>query len=155
MSRSHKENRNGRTLIICKVIFFKHRPRCCCAVCWLVCWIGFTMAALCLCSRETMAPKLPSIVNFVLFRPPRPTGLYCFPSEVARLETRTGSNICATWIEKEGATIWILLSHANAEDLNTCYRSMLKLSILLDVNVICYDYSGYGLSTGENGLERD
>lgn len=95
-----------------------------------------------------MMAELPSIVNLILFRPPKPVP-YCFPSEVVQLDTRAGNQIYATWIEKQGANIWLLLSHANAEDLNSCYRSMLKLAILLDVNVICYDYSGYGQSTGE------
>jgi len=89
-----------------------------------------------------------SLVNVILFRPPRPVSPYCFPSDVIRLETSRGNRICATSIKREGATIWLLVSHANAEDLNGAYRTMLKLSMLLDVNVIGYDYSGYGESTG-------
>ena len=42
----------------------------------------------------------------------------------------------------------MLLSHGNSEDLNGCYNFMLKLSVILDVNVLGYDYSGYGQSSG-------
>lgn len=105
-----------------------------------------------LCCSDAGDDGATSVVNLILFRPPRRTSAYYIPSDVIQLETRAGNQICATAVEKEGSAVWILLSHANAEDLNTVYRSMLKLSILLDVNVIGYDYSGYGLSTGESSL---
>jgi len=107
--------------------------------------------ALCLCPGASDGGGVAAaVVNMILFRPPRPVyPTYCFPSDVIELDTRLGNKICATTVEREGSVIWVLLSHANAEDLNTVYRSMVKLSSTLDVNVIGYDYSGYGLSTGE------
>jgi hypothetical protein len=40
--------------------------------------------------------------------------------------------------------VTILFSHGNAEDLNSAYYWMRKLSRDLDVNVMGYDYTGYG-----------
>lgn len=42
----------------------------------------------------------------------------------------------------------LLYSHGNAEDLNSSYSWMRRLSRDLNVNVIGYDYTGYALSTG-------
>ena len=41
----------------------------------------------------------------------------------------------------------LLYSHGNAEDIGLISSFLIDLSRLLQVNVICYDYSGYGIST--------
>ena len=43
----------------------------------------------------------------------------------------------------------LLYSHGNAEDLNISYGWMRRLSRALNVNVLGYDYTGYGISTGK------
>ena len=43
----------------------------------------------------------------------------------------------------------ILYSHANAEDLGNIYPWCKFLSKMLGVNIFAYDYTGYGLATGE------
>lgn len=91
-----------------------------------------------------------SIVNRLLFKPPPPVP-YLFPSEIIRLRTRYGNEIFSTFIQRPGSTITLLVSHGNAEDLNTSYETLVRLSSLLNVHVIAYDYSGYGNSTGEYG----
>lgn len=48
-----------------------------------------------------------------------------------------------------GAGITILYSHANAEDLGNIYPWCKFLSKTLGVNVLAYDYTGYGLAYGE------
>lgn len=90
-----------------------------------------------------------SIVNFFLFNPPQEKRRYSFLNAVIRLKTARGNEIAATYIERKNANVTILFSHGNAEDLNTVYYFLRQLSILLDVNVIGYDYSGYGESTGK------
>ena len=40
----------------------------------------------------------------------------------------------------------LLYSHGNAEDIGLISSFLIDLSRLLQVNVICYDYSGYGIS---------
>jgi hypothetical protein len=85
-------------------------------------------------------------INRLLFRPP-PFSCYAFPN-VVTLTTSRGSQICAVSLIRPGAAVTLLVSHANAEDLNGVYPTLVKLAVLLNVNVVGYDYSGYGGSTG-------
>ena len=41
----------------------------------------------------------------------------------------------------------LLYSHGNAEDLGLIANFLTDLSRLLGINILCYDYSGYGVST--------
>lgn len=101
-----------------------------------------------ICSSDVPCNSSSGIVNRFLFKPPAPC-VYCFPNDLFRLQTSRGNRIYTTYIERPGATIHLLVSHGNAEDLNMCYGFMRKMSILLNVNVVGYDYSGYGCSTGK------
>jgi pimeloyl-ACP methyl ester carboxylesterase len=92
-----------------------------------------------------------SIVNLFLFNPPMTDGYY-IPSGVFFVENSFGNRIAVTHIQKKGANVTILFSHGNAEDLNSSYNWMRKLSRRLDVNVVGYDYSGYGESDGESTI---
>jgi pimeloyl-ACP methyl ester carboxylesterase len=95
------------------------------------------------------AQNMPSsLVNLFLFKPPD-TREYNIPSEIFYLETSKGYRIAATHIQRKGANVTILFSHGNAEDLNSAFHWMKKLSKKLDVNVVGYDYTGYGGSEGE------
>mmetsp|Transcript_2747 Transcript_2747/g.3709 ORF Transcript_2747/g.3709 Transcript_2747/m.3709 type:complete len:270 (+) Transcript_2747:83-892(+) len=89
-----------------------------------------------------------SLVNKVLFRPPHCEG-YRFQNQPVRLRTSEGNTIAALFLKRSSkTTVTILFSHENGEDLNTSYRFLRKLSSCLKVNVMAYDYSGYGESTG-------
>ena len=88
-----------------------------------------------------------AIVNSLLFKPPT-VHAYDFPSRLIHLMTKHQEQITATCIRNRGANVTIIFSHGNAEDLNTCYGWMRRLSRELNVNVVGYDYTGYGLSTG-------
>jgi hypothetical protein len=91
-----------------------------------------------------------SIVNSLLFRPP-PIRAYNFPSKLIHLQTKHREQITATMVKCRGGganAITVLYSHGNAEDLNTSYSWMRRLSRELNVNIIGYDYTGYALSTG-------
>jgi len=44
--------------------------------------------------------------------------------------------------------ITVLYSHGNAEDIAVGHSYFQELSVLLGVNLIVYDYSGYGTSGG-------
>jgi hypothetical protein len=91
---------------------------------------------------------VPSLVNFFLFNPPQHEG-YSIRNDVdiIRLKTSRGNKIAAMYVDRK-ATVTILFSHGNAEDLNSCGDFMHQLSSLLNVNVMGYDFSGYGGSTG-------
>lgn len=56
--------------------------------------------------------------------------------------------IPAFYIRRRGARITFLFSHGNAEDLGMMYNRMKDMARILGVNVLAYDYTGYGLSTG-------
>ena len=54
--------------------------------------------------------------------------------------------IPAFFISRRNATQTILFSHGNAEDLGMMYQRMKDLAMVLGVNIMAYDYTGYGLS---------
>ncbi|CAM8896441.1 unnamed protein product [Rhodiola kirilowii] len=69
--------------------------------------------------------------------------------EVLKLPTRRGSDIVAVFVRYPMARSTILYSHGNAADLGQMYGLFIELSIHLRVNLLGYDYSGYGQSTGK------
>lgn len=90
-----------------------------------------------------------SFVNKVLFRPPPCEDGYEFPTDTVRLTTSEGNTISALYLKRSKKTnVTVLYSHENGEDLNTSYRYLTKLTRRLSVNIMAYDYSGYGESTG-------
>uniref|UniRef100_A0A7N0TQE9 AB hydrolase-1 domain-containing protein n=1 Tax=Kalanchoe fedtschenkoi TaxID=63787 RepID=A0A7N0TQE9_KALFE len=69
--------------------------------------------------------------------------------EVLKLPTRRGSEIVAVFVRYPMARSTLLYSHGNAADLGQMYGLLIELSIHLRVNLLGYDYSGYGQSTGK------
>lgn len=90
-----------------------------------------------------------SIVNALLFHPPPPHNpCYSFVTDVVHVTTAQGERIAVAHVWRRGAKKTILYSHANSEDLNLAFAWMQRLAMELNVNVVGYDYSGYGASTG-------
>lgn len=84
-------------------------------------------------------------ISTLLFQPPTPT--YIHPSRHFWLyNAHTNCRIPAFFIERPGATITILFSHGNAEDLGMIYDWFNDLSRVLRCNIMAYDYTGYGKS---------
>ncbi|XP_077253088.1 uncharacterized protein LOC143892383 [Tasmannia lanceolata] len=69
--------------------------------------------------------------------------------EILKLPTRRGTEIVAIYVRNPMATSTLLYSHGNAADLGQMYELFIELSIHLRVNLIGYDYSGYGQSSGK------
>ncbi|KAF3683990.1 Alpha/beta hydrolase domain-containing protein 17B [Capsicum annuum] len=69
--------------------------------------------------------------------------------EVLKLPTRKGTEIVAMHVRHPMAASTLLYSHGNAADLGQMYELFIELSIHLRVNILGYDYSGYGQSTGK------
>ncbi|XP_071713863.1 uncharacterized protein [Rutidosis leptorrhynchoides] len=69
--------------------------------------------------------------------------------DVLKLQTRRGNKIIAVYVRYPMATRTILYSHGNAADIGQMYELFIDLSIHLKVNLMGYDYSGYGQSTGK------
>lgn len=86
------------------------------------------------------------MISSLLFQPPPPT--YLHPSRHFWLNTANGGRIPAFYIERPNATVTLLFSHGNAEDLGMIYDWFNDLARVLRVNIMAYDYTGYGKSSG-------
>ncbi|CAL1405361.1 unnamed protein product [Linum trigynum] len=69
--------------------------------------------------------------------------------DVLKLPTRRGNEIVAVHIKHPRASVTLLYSHGNAADLGQMYELFVELSNRLRVNLMGYDYSGYGRSSGK------
>eukprot|EP01137_Pigoraptor_chileana_P013948 Opistho-2@68033 len=74
--------------------------------------------------------------------------------QVMRLRTRRRTVIAGMFYEHLGASLTILFSHGNAVDLGQMAPICIRLARDLRCNIMLYDYSGYGLSTGESTEEN-
>ncbi|CAN1795020.1 Alpha/beta hydrolase domain-containing protein 17B [Linum perenne] len=72
--------------------------------------------------------------------------------EVVKLETARGNEIVAMFVKNPSATLTVLYSHGNATDIGQSYCVFTELSSHLNVNLMGYDYSGYGRSSGKPQL---
>ncbi|KAI3914598.1 hypothetical protein MKW92_037865 [Papaver armeniacum] len=69
--------------------------------------------------------------------------------DVLKLKTRRGNEIVAVYFRHPKATATLLYSHGNAADLGQMFELFVELSLRLRINLLGYDYSGYGQSTGK------
>ncbi|PSS30595.1 Protein ABHD17B like [Actinidia chinensis var. chinensis] len=83
-------------------------------------------------------------------------GRLCIPEvprrdnvDVLKLRTRKGNEIVAIHIKHPKSTATLLYSHGNAADLGQMFELFVELSLRLRINLMGYDYSGYGQSTGK------
>mmetsp|Transcript_14503 Transcript_14503/g.27286 ORF Transcript_14503/g.27286 Transcript_14503/m.27286 type:complete len:278 (-) Transcript_14503:61-894(-) len=90
-------------------------------------------------------------INSILFRPPEPNLLH--PSCRFFLKTSQGNRISACYFKRVKSKITLIYSHANAEDLGIMFIWLKCLARRLDVNILAYDYTGYGESDGEPSEE--
>jgi fermentation-respiration switch protein FrsA (DUF1100 family) len=80
-----------------------------------------------------------------IFRPP--SSSYKDTGEIIKLETILGEQISAKYYENAEASYTVIFSHGNAEDIGTIEPFAWRLRDL-GVNVLTYDYPGYGTSSG-------
>ncbi|KAJ8548057.1 hypothetical protein K7X08_021293 [Anisodus acutangulus] len=69
--------------------------------------------------------------------------------DVSILQTKRGHYIFSVFVRNKGATLTLLYSHGNAADIGQMFQFFVELSDRLRVNVMGYDYAGYGRSNGE------
>ncbi|KAI3522636.1 hypothetical protein L1887_00574 [Cichorium endivia] len=69
--------------------------------------------------------------------------------DVLSLRTRRGNKIVAFYLKNPYAKLTLLYSHGNAADLGQLFDLFVQLKANLRVNLMGYDYSGYGASTGK------
>jgi len=84
------------------------------------------------------------------FLPPPPTTIKNESSAIM-LTTKSKNIIPVVHLRHPGSKYVIIFSHGNAEDLGGTESWLFELSRSLQVDVVGYDYSGYGHSTGANG----
>ncbi|XP_057809410.1 uncharacterized protein LOC131023822 isoform X1 [Salvia miltiorrhiza] len=106
-----------------------------------------------------------SIAAKFAFFPPNPPsytvvadegGALCIPEvpqregvDVLKLRTRRGNDVVAVYISHPKATATMLYSHGNAADLGQMYELFVEITLRLRINLMGYDYSGYGQSSGK------
>ncbi|XP_023769558.1 uncharacterized protein LOC111918122 [Lactuca sativa] len=69
--------------------------------------------------------------------------------DVLSLDTKRGNKIVAFYLKNPYARLTLLYSHGNAADLGQLFDLFVQLKANLRVNLMGYDYSGYGASTGK------
>ncbi|XP_008778152.1 alpha/beta hydrolase domain-containing protein 17B-like [Phoenix dactylifera] len=69
--------------------------------------------------------------------------------DVLMLDTKRGNKVVAFYLRNPYARLTVLYSHGNAADLGQLYDLFVQLKVNLRVNLMGYDYSGYGASTGK------
>ena len=84
--------------------------------------------------------------DLLMFQP-RPSSYVDSPN-IIKIPSIDGSNISAYMLENPNARYTVLFSHGNAEDIGDLSEFM-KEFIQHGFNVIAYDYSGYGTSSGK------
>jgi len=92
------------------------------------------------------------LISGLVFQPPPQTFIQAHKH--FWLQTRTNNRIPAFYIDRN-ASITILFSHGNAEDLGMIYDWFYDFSRQLNVNVMAYDYTGYGKSSGSAPTEEN
>ncbi|KAI3790363.1 hypothetical protein L2E82_03347 [Cichorium intybus] len=69
--------------------------------------------------------------------------------DVHLLDTKGGNKVVATFWKHPFGRFTLLYSHGNAADLGQMKELFIELRAHLRVNIMSYDYSGYGASTGK------
>ncbi|KAE8670859.1 Cellulose synthase-like protein D2 [Hibiscus syriacus] len=69
--------------------------------------------------------------------------------DVLLIDTKLGNKIVGFYFKNPYARLTLLYSHGNAVDLGQLYDLFVQLKVNLRVNLMGYDYSGYGASAGK------
>lgn len=69
--------------------------------------------------------------------------------DVLKLITKKGNEIVAMFVKNQSTSLTLLYSHGNAADIGQMFHIFTELSLHLNVNILGYDYSGYGRSSGK------
>lgn len=86
-----------------------------------------------------------SFISTLVFQPPSLS--YKRAKKIIWLKSKDGIDIPALYLNKKSNTT-ILFSHGNAEDLGMIYEWLVTLSYEFRVNILAYDYTGYGKAQG-------
>ena len=82
----------------------------------------------------------------LVFQPPEITYIHA-RKHLIWLKTKKDVNIPAFYLDRR-SNATIIFSHGNAEDLGMIYEHCVEFTKELNVNLIAYDYEGYGKASG-------
>lgn len=86
------------------------------------------------------------MISSLLFQPPDVTYVHA-KKHIIWLRTKKDANVPAFFIDRQ-SKITILFSHGNAEDLGMIYEWFCEFTKEVQVNLLAYDYEGYGKASG-------
>eukprot|EP01041_Mallomonas_annulata_P011367 gene11367-23792_t len=87
-----------------------------------------------------------STISTLVFQPPDVTYMHA-KKHIIWLRTKADAKVPAFYIDRK-ASITMLFSHGNAEDLGMIYEWFCEFTRELQVNLLAYDYEGYGKASG-------
>ena len=87
-----------------------------------------------------------SYISAIAFQPPEVTYMHA-KKHIIWLRTKSDATLPAFFIDRRSA-VTVLFSHGNAEDLGMIYESFCEFAKEMNVNVLAYDYEGYGKASG-------
>ena len=79
---------------------------------------------------------------------PRPEVSFKYPILVDIIDTEWNTKVPLICLKIPNAKFTILYSHGNATDLGGMFSRYIYIAVKLGVNVVGYDYTGYGVSNG-------
>ena len=134
--------------------------------------MGASLSCALLCMLPAIRCNIGHLQNQFAFHPPHPTyrltseggspdgstikwadGQPPPPPQGVSIHTRfvtsaLGNRIAIFHFVREAAEVTLLWSHGNAMDCGECVELLQLMSKQLNVNVVAYDYAGYGASSG-------
>lgn len=87
-----------------------------------------------------------STISQLVFQPPDVTYMHA-KKHIIWLRTKREANVPAFYIDRR-SQVTILFSHGNAEDLGMIYEWFCEFTREVHVNLLAYDYEGYGKASG-------
>lgn len=95
---------------------------------------------------SSVIKKMGSKISALVFQPPEVSYSHDKKSLIW-LRTVKEKSIPAFYIDRK-SKVTVLFSHGNAEDIGMIYEWFCDFARELNVNVLAYDYEGYGKATG-------
>mmetsp|Transcript_25140 Transcript_25140/g.24071 ORF Transcript_25140/g.24071 Transcript_25140/m.24071 type:complete len:234 (-) Transcript_25140:61-762(-) len=88
-----------------------------------------------------------TLLTKIVFQPPETSYINSKSRRIIWLITKDGAKIPAIYLDRK-SNVTVLFSHGNAEDLDMIYEHCIEFSRIINVNVLAYDYEGYGGAVG-------
>ena len=97
-----------------------------------------------------------SLISHIVFTPPKKQQEQDLELEAdPTLTTPHRSEIQVKVIQNNDAIFYMLVSHGNSEDLNSISEWGKTLCNYLNVNVVMYEYTGYGANQSNNHCSEE